>query len=349
MNRPEPATVRYRTFISNSARWDRFDLRPDDIVISTPPKCGTTWLQMICALLVFQSPELPRPLGELSPWLDALIHPRDDVVAQLEAQTHRRFIKTHTPLDGLPFDPDVTYICAGRDPRDIAVSMDNHLGNMNIGRFVAARQAVVAVEDPDEAAPGAPPPRAASEVERFWAWVDLPLAGNHAGLAATMRHLGSFLAARDLPNVVMLRYEDLQVDLEREMRRLAARLGIAVPEQAWPGLVEAATFDRMRARAADLVPEQDLGLWQETDRFFHRGTSEQWRRILTDADLPRYVSQVCECAPDDLIEWVHNPPLPMGSREAAATGTLGKDRSSRGRPAEAAALRPHDPRPRSSC
>ena len=44
----------------------------------------------------------------------------DDVVADLDAQTHRRFIKTHTPLDGLPHDPRVTYIGVGRDPRDVA-------------------------------------------------------------------------------------------------------------------------------------------------------------------------------------------------------------------------------------
>lgn len=35
-------------------------------------------------------------------WLDWLVNPRDDVSAHLSAQAHRRFIKTHTPLDGCP-------------------------------------------------------------------------------------------------------------------------------------------------------------------------------------------------------------------------------------------------------
>ena len=88
---------RYRR-ISDSARWDGFEFRPGDIVISTPPKCGTTWTQMICALLIFQTPTFAAPLDLISPWLDMLTRDRDEVVADLDAQTHRRFIKTHTPL-----------------------------------------------------------------------------------------------------------------------------------------------------------------------------------------------------------------------------------------------------------
>ena len=94
--------VRYRSLIQDNARWDGFEFRPSDIVISTPPKCGTTWTQMLCALLIFDGPEFPAPLSQLSPWLDQTIRPLDEVCAAYDAQQHRRFIKTHTPLDGLP-------------------------------------------------------------------------------------------------------------------------------------------------------------------------------------------------------------------------------------------------------
>ena len=59
--------VRYRSPDEDSGRWLDFEYRDGDIVISTCSKSGTTWVQMICALLVFQTPELPAPLGELSP------------------------------------------------------------------------------------------------------------------------------------------------------------------------------------------------------------------------------------------------------------------------------------------
>ena len=50
---------RYRSPEEDSARWSGFPFRDGDIVISTRSKSGTTWMQMICALLVFQTAELP--------------------------------------------------------------------------------------------------------------------------------------------------------------------------------------------------------------------------------------------------------------------------------------------------
>ena len=106
--------VRYRSADEDSARWVGFPFRRGDIVISTRSKSGTTWMQMICALLVFQTSDLPAPLADLSPWLDWLGEPRAEVYARLAAQEHRRFIKTHTPLDGIPLDSRATYIVVGR-------------------------------------------------------------------------------------------------------------------------------------------------------------------------------------------------------------------------------------------
>ncbi len=151
-----PERAHYRTLISDSARWDGFELRAGDIVISTPAKCGTTWTQMICALLVFQTDALPDSLDRMSPWLDMLTRDRADVVADLAAQTHRRFIKTHTPLDGLPSDERVTYICVGRDPRDVALSWDNHMANMDLIALLTARDAAVGNEDLAELLPDGP-------------------------------------------------------------------------------------------------------------------------------------------------------------------------------------------------
>ena len=56
--------VRYRNLIADSARWKGFPFRADDIIINTPPKSGTTWTQMLCAMLVFDSVEFSRQLAE---------------------------------------------------------------------------------------------------------------------------------------------------------------------------------------------------------------------------------------------------------------------------------------------
>lgn len=125
---------RYQSPEEDSARWLGFPFRDGDIVISTRSKTGTTWVQMICALLIFQTPKPPAPLAGLSPWLDHLIAPRDQVHARLAAQQHRRFIKTHTPLDGIPFDARATYIVTGRHPLDMAVSLYHQSGNIDRAR-----------------------------------------------------------------------------------------------------------------------------------------------------------------------------------------------------------------------
>src|SRR2546429_9854256 len=130
----------YRWWFYDSGGWDGFEFGVGDIVISTPSKCGTTWMQMICALLIFGDTRLPRPLTELSPWLDIQTDTIANVFAALAAQPHRRFIKTHTPLDRLPFDERVPYICPGRDPRDAEIPSHHHLDSMHPEVLARARQ-----------------------------------------------------------------------------------------------------------------------------------------------------------------------------------------------------------------
>ena len=44
---------RYRSDDEDSDRWASIALRPGDVVISTRSKHGTTWMQLICAVLAF--------------------------------------------------------------------------------------------------------------------------------------------------------------------------------------------------------------------------------------------------------------------------------------------------------
>jgi hypothetical protein len=307
--------------VTDSARWDGFEFRPDDIVISTPPKCGTTWTQMICALLIFQTPAFDQPMSRISPWLDMLTRPRTEVFADLEAQTHRRFIKTHTPLDGLPWDENVTYIDVGRDPRDVALSMAHHMGNLNFDNFLSALAATAAADGgadpfaaaapPAEGAADSPPPEFPAELsdrDRFFLWVDNPNPATEetSSLLSTLNHHETFWNERAAGNIVLLHYDDLKTDLEGQMRALATRLGIAVPEDRWPALVEAATFEQMRGNAERVAPNTDGAFWTSTEDFFHRGTSGQWRDLLDDDDLRRYEKRVAKLVAPDLAAWIHH-------------------------------------------
>lgn len=289
---------RYRTVVSDSALWAGFRFRAGDIVISTPPKCGTTWMQMLCALLVFDTAELPRPLTELSPWLDATTYDTAAILADLERQEHRRFVKTHTPLDGLPSEAGVTYVCVGRDPRDAMLSFEHAVANIHPDAIPAGGL------DPQVAAP---PP--ADPLERFRVWADAEPSPETdsfgVSLANLVHHVRTFWDRRDEPQVALFRYADLKADLPGQLRRLAAALAIDTPERRLEELAAAATFDRMRNRADELAPGVDAKLWRSNTAFFRAGTSGQWRDLLDPAALDHYRRRVAELAPPDLVAWLH--------------------------------------------
>ena len=297
--------VRYRSDEEDSARWIGFPFRQGDIVISTRSKSGTTWMQMICALLVFQTPELPAPLPELSPWLDWLMVPRDEVFASLAAQKHRRFVKTHTPLDGVPSDPRATYVVVARHPLDMAVSL-YHQGD-NIDR--AAVRAKVGMPPPDEPPAPRPPLR-----EWLLAWIDEDAGprsepGSIPGseldsLPGVLWHVSDAWARREESNVRLVHYGALSQDLEREMRRLAAGFGIDVADDLWPSLVRAATFDRMRDHA-DLTAPDPGGILKDRRAFFRSGVSGAGRAVLTDDEVAHYGERASRLAPADLLAWLH--------------------------------------------
>ena len=268
---------------------------------------------MICALLVLQTPDLPAPLSHLSPWLDMLTRPRREVFTDLAEQEHRRFVKTHTPLDGLPHDPSVTYVVVGRDPRDVAISMRNHMDNMDMPQVLAAREAS-AEADGIELPPLKPPKaRPDDPVEQFWLWVDDdtdPTVGGST-LRFTLHHLESFLRAPAELDVLRLHYDDLLADLPGQMRAIAEHLDIDVPDARWAALVEAASLARMREKASVTVPGSAPGQWRDPSQFFRRGTSRQWEELLDGPDdLARYAARARSIGSEALVDWVHRPALP---------------------------------------
>lgn len=288
--------VRYRSGDEDSQRWLDFAFRQDDIVISTRSKSGTTWVQMICALLIFRTPDLPRPLTELSPWLDWLVLPKEELFADLEARTHRRFIKTHTPLDGLPNDGHVKFVVVARHPLDAAVSLYNQSNNINRQRIAEL------TGNPDLAEPKELPPL--DEWLRRWIDSDSDRQLDLDSFNGVFHHLTDAWSRRGQSNVVLVHYADLLRDLEGEMLRIAAELEIGVEGCRIDELALAATFESMQANSADLAPDP-AGVLKDTTRFFRLGRSGAGADALSATDLRSYEERAARTASADLLQWLH--------------------------------------------
>jgi aryl sulfotransferase len=296
--------VRYRSDDEDSGRWEGFGFRPGDIVISTRSKSGTTWMQMICALLVFGTPELPEPIARLSPWLDWLVTPRDEIFARLGAQPHRRIIKTHTPLDGIPLDPAATYIVVGRHPLDMAVSLYYQGDNIDRDKL---RLLTGGKPEPDAAASPARRPLHQWLLD----WIDSQDRPDEQldSLPGVMWHLSDAWVRRtepddDGPAVILVHYADLAADLAGQMRGLARLLSVEIPNDRWPELIRAATFDEMRARASRNIPAPG-GVLKDPEAFFRRGRSGEGHEVLTEDEQARYYARAAQLGPPDLLRWLH--------------------------------------------
>jgi len=300
-----PALHEYRTWVVDSRRWEGYEPRPADIVIATSPKCGTTWTQQIVSSLVFQD-SVARPLATVSPWVDARFRgSAADAYAALAAQTHRRFIKTHLPIDGLPLYDEVSYIHVARDGRDAAMSMHNHFtGNAPATLDTFDR---IGLEDPTI---GRPYPRLPSDpAEYFRLWISTPVvSGQTDGFPAPsfFDFEVGYWAERRRPNVLLVHYNDLSTDLEGEMRRIARFLGIAIEETIWPSLVGAARFEAMQACGNTLMPQMKSHLVGGAQRFFNKGTNGRWHGVLADDDLALYDAKVREKFTPGLAAWLES-------------------------------------------
>lgn len=259
--------------LTDNRRWDMVDIRPDDIFVVTPPKCGTTWTQTIVALLLSGDPDVETELSVKMPWGDIRIREMSEVAARLAAMTHRRSMKSHTPMDGLPLDEQAHYICVFRHPLDAHFSYRKHVRNIPMSWFDTWY--------PEDDAEGI-------TFRRFLDGGAEGFDGDAMPLAHIIQHYKAAAALADRPNVSLLHYADMSKDLAGTFAKLADVLNISHPPEVLAQLVQAATFDNMKANAARYAPSGGKGFMKSDSDFFHSGTSGKWDGKLTEAELTAY-------------------------------------------------------------
>jgi aryl sulfotransferase len=265
--------------VFDSSVWNAFPIRTGDIIVASWAKSGTAWTQQIVAQLVFEGREGIR-LAEISPWLDFVMEPLDETLATLEAQSHRRIIKTHLPLDALTFSPLAQYLYVARDGRDVVWSMYNHHVSYTDEYYTRIHNAPRRGPEPGPVFE----PTTKDVVSYFREWLER----DGYPWYPFWENVRTWWEARFLPNVRLVHFAQLKRDLPGEMRRIAAFLGIAIDERVWAAMVEHCTFDYMKAHAEYAAP---LGgaLWRGgAGSFIYKGTNGRWRDLLSSDDIRAY-------------------------------------------------------------
>lgn len=287
-----PARLReYNGPITRGARWDAYRPRPGDIIISAPAKSGMTWTQAICAMLIFGCADLTIQPARLSPWFDSNFEPLAPMLQRLEAQAHRRYLKTHTPLDGLPYFPEVSYLAVYRHPLDAFFSA------ASLARTTARGNLRVR---------GATP----TDLREFMlACIRTPFSegvGEQLSVASVAQHLTSFWTWRGLANIHLFHYADMKRDLRASIKSIASAVGANVDDAAASAMAEAADFANMQSRAPQFVPESG-GSWKSPQDFFRSGVGGQWRDVLSEGDLIEYRQAYAAALPDSAAAvWLEN-------------------------------------------
>lgn len=308
----------YHTAIMDSRQWDDFQMRPDDIVIATYPKCGTTWTQRVVDLLVFQNTDA-RPIMDNSVWLDARIFaPHAENLATLEAQKHRRFIKSHLPFDALPIYDTVKYVHVARDGRDAFLSWHNHVrgftpeAKMKVGMIV--------MNDPDLPKDG--PLEAPEDPQLMYqGWIAQAEAEPRTGPGADLSYFDfemTYWRERARKNLLLVHYADMKADLEGEMRRISDFLEIDTPDARLKELAKAAQFEAMKAQGPALLPHIGEHFDKGSERFLNRGVNGRWRDVLNEADLARYAAVAKRKLSPAAADWLEKGRLGTTDPRAAA-------------------------------
>ena len=275
--------------LTDNRRWDAVDLRPDDVIVATPPKCGTTWMQTIVALLLSGDPDVETELSIKMPWVDIRLRDLSEVAARLKAMPQRRCMKSHTPLDGLPVNDHGQFICVFRHPLDAHFSFRKHIANIPITWFDHWYPA----DDADGVA-----------FRQFLAGGPEGFDGDAMPLAHIIRHYEAALALADQANVSLFHYADMTRDLPGTFARVAALLGVDHAPEVMAQLVAAARFDNMRANATRFAPGGGTGFMKSDTDFFHSGSSGKWVGVLSDAELQAYDEAMNRSLGSDARAWL---------------------------------------------
>jgi hypothetical protein len=215
----------------------KIEWRDGDVVISVPPKSGTTWTMNIVHQLLNGGVAEFRDIYEEVPWIEFLGYPwqpHEEVVDRVRAMPGaRRAFKTHSAPQDVPFiaatpDRQVKYVVVFRNPEEALVSFRPFLDKHSDAWFELWGMPREALCRPDF-------PSFYSEV------IDV-----HAIQGAFFGFLAAWWPLRNEPNVLFMHFSDMKQAHEASIRKMAKFLEVEPGDDRWPTILEHTSFPWMK-------------------------------------------------------------------------------------------------------
>jgi hypothetical protein len=229
---------------------------PDDTFLVSFPRSGNTWTRFLVCNLI--NPDDPVNFAQLESRIPEIYDVTD---RNLRAFPRPRIIKSHECFD--PRYKKIVYIV--RDPRDVLISYYE----FQLKRRVISED--ISLED-------FVPRFMESEIEpKTGSWRD---------------HVVSWTATRgSQKNFLLLRYEDMLADTQKESTKIAAFLGLDSSPERIARAVALSSADRMRK-----LEKEQSRQWKETKEtrqdkpFVRKAASGGWKTILSEKSVAQIES-----------------------------------------------------------
>ncbi len=291
----------YRNHHLDSTRWELYLPQAGDVVVTTAYKAGTTWTQLIVLNLLHLDAVAPMRL-DASPWPDRRLRPsREELETQLRQRPagRRLCLKSHLPLDGLPYFEGLRYIVVGRDARDVFMSLFNHYRNYTDDAYALLN---------GSGCVGPPLPRCPEDPCALWRdWIThgwFPWESEGYPFWSNMRHTQSYWDFRHLPNLLFVHYADLLRDPHGGIARIARFIDVDVGPAQIARVEQSTRFDTLKANAIDHMPHLETLFAGGADSFFFKGGNGRWRDVLTHDDIELYAAACERVLERDCARWL---------------------------------------------
>ncbi|XP_054913521.1 sulfotransferase 2A1-like isoform X1 [Poeciliopsis prolifica] len=243
--------------------YEEFTFRPDDVVIATYPKSGTTWMQEILPLIVSGGDPASvetLPNWDRVPWLEET---RASIL-KLEERPSPRLFTTHFHYDMMPpsffqVKPKVVYVM--RNPKDVFTSAFHYYNSTSflvkpgpqsefLQKFLTGK--VI-----------------------FGSWFD---------------HVKGWLTAKEKLQIMYISYEEMaKQDLSDSVSRIAQFLGKPLEPEVLEKIADKCLFKNMKNNPMSnysVVPQEFMD--QTKSQFLRKGVAGDWRNLLTPDEAQHF-------------------------------------------------------------